>query len=451
MTFEERILYYLATGGNRNGITSLFLILSLIISSTAFAEETAKFDLHITKGTLALDRKDYNSAIKDFKSALKEKPEDPSANLYLGIALCNSGNEQEGEKLLKKALKLDPLSPRANLELGILYYKRGIYDEAKDFFEAVKNLSPGTDLSDMAKNYIREIERKERGKITEKNWAFSLTGGLQYDSNVVLEPSDGTLPQGISRKSDWRGIIYLDAKYTPALTDNFTIGPTYSFYQSLHKELDDFNVQQYLPGLMLNYTINKNLTLRAQYTYEWTSVGGEHYLSSHAIFPTVTIAEGGGFFTSLNYRYQDKDFKNTTLFVNNTERNGSNNLIGITQYILISRATLSLGYSHDVDTTDTNYWSYKGNSGNLDLRFDFGEKWVLDLSGKYYQKDYKAEYPGTTEKRKDKTMTYSANLTKTLGSNFDITAGWLYEKNDSNTDIFEYKRDILTFLMRVHL
>lgn len=401
----------------QNGIAPFLLILSLIISSsTAFAEEPAAFDLHITKGILALDRKDYTRAIEDINAALNEKPDDPSANLYLGIALCNSGNEKEGEKLLKKALKLDPLSPRANLELGILYYKRGIYDEAKDFFETVKTLSPGTDLSDMAKDYIRETERKEkRGKMTEKNWAFSLTGGLQYDSNVILEPSDGTLPQGISRKSDWRGIIYLDAKYTPAIAENFSIGPTYSFYQSLHKELDDFNVQQYLPGLMLNYTISKNLTLRAQYTYEWTSVGGEHYLSSHAISPTVTIAEGKGFFTSLNYRYQDKDFKNTTLFVNNTERNGSNNLIGITQYICISRATLSLGYSHDVDTTDTNYWSYKGNSGNLDLRFDLGEKWVLDLSGKYYQKDYKAEYPGTTEKRKDKTMTYSANLTKTLG------------------------------------
>ncbi len=431
---------------------TLLLVLSLIFCSTAFAEETAQFDLHITKGTLALDRKDYTRAIENFKAALKEKPDNPSANLYLGIALCNSGNEKEGEKLLKKALKLEPLSARTNLELGILYYKRGIYDEAKDFFEAVKNLSPGTDLSDMAKDYIREIERKEkRGKITEKNWAFSLTGGLQYDSNVVLEPSDGTLPQGISRKSDWRGIIYLDAKYTPALTDNFTIGPTYSFYQSIHRELDDFNVQQHLPGIILNFAISDNFTIRTHYTYEYTTVGKEEYLSAHTIFPMLVISEGKGFFTALNYRYQQKDFKNTPLFETNTERNGSNNLIGITQYICISRATLSLGYSHDVDTTDKNYWSYRGNSGNLDLRFDLGEKWVLDLSGKYYQKDYKAEYPGTTEKRKDKTMTYSANLTKTLGSKFDITAGWLYEKNDSNIDIFEYKRDILTFLMRVHL
>ncbi len=122
-------------GGKQDGITTLLLILSLIISSTAFAEETAQFDLHITKGTLAPDQKNYTNAIENFKSALKEKPDDPSANLYLGIALCNSGNEKEGEKLLKKALNLDPLSSRTNLELGILYYKRGIYDEAKNYVE----------------------------------------------------------------------------------------------------------------------------------------------------------------------------------------------------------------------------------------------------------------------------------------------------------------------------
>src|SRR4030042_4634433 len=114
----------------------------------------------MTKGTLALDQKEYSEAADDFAAALKEKPDDPSANLYLGIALCNSGNDQEGEKLLKKALKLDPISPRTNLELGILYYKRGLHEEAMDFFETANKLSPGTELSEIAKDYIRDIREK---------------------------------------------------------------------------------------------------------------------------------------------------------------------------------------------------------------------------------------------------------------------------------------------------
>ncbi len=428
---------------------TLLLVLFIVFSSTAFAGETASFELHLTKGILAIDQKEYIKAIEVLKTALKQKPDDLSANLYLGIALCSSGNEQEGEKLLKKALKLEPLSLRANFEMGTLYYKRGIYDEARDYFETVRRHTPGTDLSDSAEYYISEIEKK---KVKVKNWAVSISAGMQYDSNVILEPSDGTLPEGISGKSDWRGFTYIDGKFTPSVTDNLTVGMTYSFYQSIHRELYDFNVQQHLPGIVLNYSASKYLFFRLLYFFEYTNVGKEDYLFAHTISPAITIAEGKGFFTNFQYKFQEKDFKNTPVFLTNSERDGSNNLVGITQYIPIDNVvTASLGYTYDNDSADKNYWSYRGNSGELGVRVDFGKGWNLDLSGIYYRKDYKAEYPDTDEKRKDTTKTCITNLTKSFDSKVDITAGWLYEKNSSNIDIYDYKREIVTFMLRVHL
>jgi Flp pilus assembly protein TadD len=121
-----------------NGIPSFLLLLFLIVSSVAYAEEKATLERSVTKGILALDQQDYEKAVDYFHDAVQEKPDDPSANLYLGIALNNSGNEQEGEYFLKKSLNLDPLSPQTNLELGILYYKKGLYAEARDFFETAK-------------------------------------------------------------------------------------------------------------------------------------------------------------------------------------------------------------------------------------------------------------------------------------------------------------------------
>jgi tetratricopeptide (TPR) repeat protein len=432
-----------------NMLASCLVVLLLIFSSSAFAEQTATFEFNITKGIVSLDQQEYTEATQYLRAALKERPEDPSANLYLGIALINTGNEEEGEKLLKKALELEPLSPRTNLELGILYYKRGIHDEARDFFETVEDVASGTDLSDLAGDYIERIGER---KVKVKDWSISLTGGFQYDSNVVLEPSDGTLPEGISRKSDWRGVIYIDGKFTPAITDNLVVGPTYSFYQSFHTKLSDFNVQQHLPGIILNYTFNRNFFFRALYTYEYTTVGTEEYLSAHSISPAIVIAEGEGFFTTLRYAYQNKDFKDSDLFENNSERDGSNNLAGITQYVPIGRvAILSLGYTYDHDTTDEDYWSYNGHKGNVDLRLDLGQKWFVDLMGEYYAKDYRDEYPGTGEKRQDDTSTFSSTLMKTIGSNFDITVGWQYVKNKSNIDIFEYERNIVTCLLRINL
>ncbi len=427
----------------------LLLFFIIIISSAAYAEEKATFERSMTKGTLALDQQEYEKAVAHFRSAVQEKPDNPSANLYLGISLNNSGNEQEGERFLKKALKLDPLSSQTNLELGILYYKKGFHVEARDFLEAAKNNAKGTDLADLAEAYIEDIDQEG---INVKNWALSLTAGGQYDSNVILDSGAGPLPEGISRKSDWRGIIFIEGKFTPRLTDQITLGPTYSFYQSLQAELTDFNVQQHLPGFLFDISVSKHVLLNASYYYEYTKVGNEEYVSAHSISPVVTIAEGKGFFTVLRYRYQDKDFKDSDMFPNNSERDGLNNLAGISQYIpLTPLCLLGLHYTYDYDSAAEKYWSYRGNAGQVDLSFDLGKSWTLDLYGQYYRKDYKADYPGTSTTRTDKMTTCSSNLTKTFASRFDITAGWMYVNNSSNIDVFEYDRNIATLTLRVSL
>lgn len=429
---------------------TLLLALFLVFSSTAFAGETASFELHLTKGILAFDQKDYTKAIDDLKAALKEKPEDPSATLYLGISLYRSGNELEGERILKKALTLDPLSPRTNFELGVLYYKRGIYDEARDFFETARSHSKEKGLTELAAYYLGEIEKQ---KTTAKSWAVSISAGIQYDSNVILEPDDGAVPEGISRDDDWRGFLYLDGKFTPALTDNLNLGLTYSFYQSIQRELYDFNVQQHLPGFVVNYAPSRYLFLKVHYTFEYTNVGKEDYLFSHSISPAITVAEGKGFFTALRYRYQTKDFKNTPLFVTNTERDGENNLAGITQYIPIGRvATISFGYTYDHDHTDKKYWTYNGHSGEIGVKLDFGKGWGTDLTGVYYRKVYyKEDYPGEDKKRKDTTWTYAMNLAKNINSKLDIIVGWMNERNSSTIDVYDYRRNITTLMLRVNL
>ncbi len=141
------------------------------------------------------------------------------------------------------------------------------------------------------------------------------------------------------------------------------------------------------------------------------------------------------------------------MFPSNSERDGFNNLGGISQYIPLSRMCL-LGlhyYAYDYDSAAEKYWSYRGNAGHVDLRFDLGQSWKLDLYGQYYRKDYKADYPGTSTTREDKMTTFYANLTKTFASRFDITAGWMYVNNNSNIDVFEYDRNIATLTLRVSL
>ncbi|MFZ3136287.1 MAG: hypothetical protein WA126_02720, partial [Thermodesulfovibrionales bacterium] len=58
---------------------------SPIYSPDANAGEAGQFERHLTKGILFLDQKEYPKATEELEAAIKDKPEDPLANLYLGI------------------------------------------------------------------------------------------------------------------------------------------------------------------------------------------------------------------------------------------------------------------------------------------------------------------------------------------------------------------------------
>jgi len=188
--------------------------------------------------------------------ALQKHPDDPTATLYLGIAQSRSGNKEAGLSL-KKALALNPTNLRTNLELGIFYFNQSAFGEAEDHFNTTKKLVPQTELSDMADKYLRVM--KQGG--AEKPWSLNISLGGQYDSNVSIAPDGTPLPEGITHKSDWRAIAYLNGRYTFINTRTVEGSAGYSLYQSLHSRLSDFDVTQNLFDLRGSYAINNSLKL----------------------------------------------------------------------------------------------------------------------------------------------------------------------------------------------
>lgn len=217
----------------------LLLLVIFILPSLSYATEAA-YEQHIAKGVLYIEVDNYKEAIAEFKRALKEKPDDHVATLYLGIALSRAG-DKEAEATLRKAFLMNPGEPRVNLELGIYYFNKAIYDEAIDYFENTIELAPNTDFSVKAKEYIKVIN-DIKGRAAVKRWALNISAGTQYDSNVVLDTEGNPLPPGISEKSDWRAVLYLKGRYNILTRERAEGSVGYSFYQSLHAELSDFNI-----------------------------------------------------------------------------------------------------------------------------------------------------------------------------------------------------------------
>jgi tetratricopeptide (TPR) repeat protein len=430
-------------------ITKISVLLLVLISFSASFAATSKYDLHIAKGIAYVETNDYKNAVDEFKAALSEKPDDPIAALYLGIALSRAGNS-EAETTLKKALALNPGEPRTNLELGIYYFTKAEYDEAKDYFENTIEIAPNTEFSSKSAGYLRLI--KERSVV--KPWTINISAGGQYDSNVILNPDNTAMPTGVSRRSDWKAIVYLKGKYNLITNDNAESSISYSLYQSLHSNLNDYNITQNLVELKGSYKISPLLTLKGAYAYEFVLVGEAQYDYANSISPSLIISEGNGFSTVIDYRFKYARYQDDVLFENNSDRTGTNNLFGITQNIPIQANLLArVSYSHDEEHTRRDYWNCRGNKGSAGLRFNIPPKilanTLIDLTGEYYSKNYEGISPSAGNERDDQAYTGTISATKQLSQNYSLTLSHLFTSNDSNIDSYNYKRSITSAFYNV--
>jgi Tetratricopeptide repeat len=428
----------------------IILFVLFLLSSVALAEKAEKeYEIAIAKAVDMIENENYEGAIKDLREVLSARPEDELATLYLGIALSRSG-DREAESILKKALLMNPNDPRTNLELGIYYFNKSIYDEAGDYLKNTISLAPNTDLSAKADEYLRISKKRaseQRAELT-KPWSLNSSLGGQYDSNVVLDTGGNPLPQGISRKSDWRAVFYLKGKYNFIEQEKFESSISYSFYQSLHTTLNDFNVTSNLLDLRAAYHISPVITLKGMYSFEYVLVGGDSYDYAQDLSPSFVISEGRGFFTVIEYKYRNIHYQDSDLFEDNSDRTGFNNLIGITQEIPVSPiATFRIGYSHDQDNTQKDYWDYRGDKGFGEIKLNIPSNIYINLYGEYYHRDYKGKIPVIEEDRKDDVYTASISVSKALTKIFSITLGELYVRNSSNIDIFDYKRSITSLFL----
>jgi hypothetical protein len=355
---------------------------------------------------------------------------------------------KELESQMKGALFMNPEDPKANLDLGIFYFDKGIYDEAADYFDNVIRVAPNTEFSAKAAEYIGRIDKS--GK--PKRFGLNLTLGGQYDSNVILNPTDSPLPSNISNKSDWRGIIYLNSKFNLFMNERAEASIGYNFYQSLHTELTDYNLMQHQAELKTRLAVSDSLSLGAAYSFEYLYLGGDDYDYAHTLSPSLTISEGKGFSTIIEYRYRDAHFMDAPLFLDNSERTGSNNLIGVTQNIPIgSRITARIGYSYDVDSTKRDYWDYTGNKGFAGIRINLPYDFMIDLYSEYYRKGYEGSNPISGLSRRDILRAYSGSISKAITDSFIITIGQTYIDNNSNIDVYTYNRSITSLFLTVRL
>ena len=439
----------------------------------------ARYYRGVTHGRLG----QYSPAVDDLRAVVTQQPGLDQAAVELGVALVQSGQYAEAVPLLQRAQRVPESEATASLFLGIaqlrlgqrsdartqlaraaahdpqlevpaLYYQGVVdylerdWDDARTHFGAVVEKSPDSEMGREAQLLLDRLG-------TAAAPVLQLYGetGFQYDSNVVLAPSDDALKSaaGISRQADGRAIIAAGGTYVPWRTEHTQLSVGYEFYQSLHFNLSSFDLQDHRPHAeLLSQFGSVQVGLLGYYDYYLIDRAPHSFLQSVTGFPWVEVETPGGWGrTQLSLRVRGRDFYEQPF---KDLRNSTNYAPGVRQLLPLGgpdRYAL-LGYQFDREDPQRHTGSAFGYDGNQAVA---GVGWVLpfqlhsELVYAYRREDYDAASDGRHDNEQRLTFIMERPFTEHLS----LLLGYFGTFNGSNKGAFAYDRQIGSVTLRGRL
>ena len=120
--------------------------------------------LAVVLSALTVQRNEtYRSALTLWRDTVAHRPDNSRAHLCLGMALMGAGQAAEAEREFESALRLNPAEPTAHNNLGQLLADRGRLEEARAHFAAALRAKPN--LAEIHANLADTL--RELGRLDE--------------------------------------------------------------------------------------------------------------------------------------------------------------------------------------------------------------------------------------------------------------------------------------------
>ncbi len=424
----------------------MFLLLTVVFPLSVVSPLYAgaeDYELYIAEGIRKINQGSTEDAIVLLKKALKLSPENPEAVYYAGIAYSRNGNYKEAESLFLQTLQLDETSANAYFELGRIYYVTSRCDELGDLFSKFRDLSGDNAL----KGKVAELVDGCRKKAEEKPFRFNISAGSQYDSNVILEPSNP--PVSAERKSDARAVLYVTSGAVLLKERLIKLTLDYNFYQSLHINLHEFNVQYHKITPALEVTFSDALRSSVGYSLEYTLLGSDLYSRFNTFYGKFSVKESEKLSTEAIYEYRNQKYWDSDIFQTNSIRSGYQNTVGIKQNFYSKPLRGEIYYFSDFNRAKEGYWAFDGQRLGVKLAYKITPPLHINVSSEYNERRYRNDSPGFQERRLDRMQQYSLRLTYLISERMSASITESYIVNDSNLSIFDYRRNITGLFLTV--
>ena len=445
------------------------------------------------------------AGISDLEQALKLSPSLPHAGLDLGIAYFDAGQYPAAKVWLQRAYEQGDDRFTAAFFLGLTLYRLGEdasaltylnqanadpdLRPAAHYYAGLAQLHQGNEVaarSELAET-AREQPLSEIGKLAQryagggdirqppvplptarrKPWSLSASLGFQYDTNVVLAPSDSGLKtaQGITGEDDGRFVIGAGGAYTLLDTDYGTVRGAYDFSQSVHFRWTEFDLQGHRlrldaaskPGVV-SYGLSG--------VYDFYALDYQSFFQELLGTPWVSVAEGDSAATQLYYTARGRDFLRKPF---DPARDAIDHAVGVRQYLDLGspERVLSVGYQFDAEATlahapddqqvsctstsqtggcGARDFDYKAHQLDIGINFPIfslaqGQAGYLFRLEDYQFLNSRANFQF---RRHDQEHQFVVDARREITPHVSATLGFIGILNNSNIPAFDYDRFIIS-------
>jgi tetratricopeptide (TPR) repeat protein len=411
-----------------------------VLCLLAAAVQAATGEEHFQAGVTAFRAGDYLYALSRFEQARRAGYDSPVLDYNVGVSHYKLGDYRQARPALERATRSPELRGVAYYNLGLTALRLDETQQALSRFEQARAVATDESLKALAERQIASLESRPRDPPRE--WLANLAVNLGYDDNIV----DPVTETGQVLED---GLVELLALVSGPVAGTLRNGVRVdgSLYAVHYREYDEYDMTVLRAGVAGLRVLGDWQGELAGH-YEASTLGGDDYLHT----AQLTLAGARRWAESarlrLRYRYaridadpfyQELDGWRQQFDVQNRWGRDGHNLVLVYQLEINDRADLWQG------TTSTSYSPTRhqlriGGETGLPWKWIGGAELGVRTSRYADPNRMSGSRPVT---REDGQLLFRLRARRPLAHGWEFVLEYGHTLNESNIDLYDYRRNLV--------
>ncbi len=369
-----------------------------------------------------------------------ENPDDIHGRFVLGMAALELGKNDEAIQHFEAILNDIPELPRVRLELARAYAAKGDKTEAKNEFKKVLETNPPPLVRENINRFLALLKEERRFHV----WASI---GYLYDDNVNAGPDTDyvtffglpfALDPGARQQSDSALIGNIIVDHSIPIRQDVDFLSTFGFRSTSYYSWSEFNSNE-IVGSFGPLIRGKRTLIRFPFVFDYAFLGSEQYGAGCGLKPEWRYALKENLSVNASALWERKQY------FSREDRTGY--LWGVDIYIrrlLSGDSFLDIGYQHWREDTRVNFIDNDTDSVYAGFYMKLFEHTFVFIGPSVSWNVYEEREAAFEHKRDDVRTRLNLNLSKKLSNDLELAIGYTYTYNDSNLEIYNFRRNQLT-------